>query len=247
MSGEKATKSLFITGVGTDVGKTFISAMIYRRLSERGHEVSYYKPIQTGGKFFRGVLISPDCEWVGKFNSDLPRPVFTHSTYVLKTPASPHFAAEKESIGIVSSKIISDFNDIAKRGEYNVVEGAGGLYVPVAENFYMYDIPSMLEMYIALAAPAGLGSLNHVLLNHDFILKKRLRLKAILLVQASYRASDIEINNLAVLKKITGSDEIYLVPRFEIKYSSARICFARPGEMKKFPGSAQIERWFLER
>ena len=87
-------KGLFITATSTGVGKTVMSAIFCRILAEAGIKTAYYKPIQTGGMSLNDMLISSDCRFVERITMSYTN-CKTYTSYILKTPASPHYAARK--------------------------------------------------------------------------------------------------------------------------------------------------------
>jgi dethiobiotin synthetase len=140
---------LFITGIGTGVGKTLVAAIVAEALGAH-----YWKPVQAG--FDEGT----DAEWVGaRIGSGRVLP----ELYKLKKPASPHIAAREE--GVVIS-----LDTIAERLPSSrplVVEGAGGLFVPLNERAFMVDLALRLDATVILVSRNYLGSINHSLLSAE--------------------------------------------------------------------------------
>ena len=142
-------KPIFVTGIGTGVGKTFISAILARAL-----EADYWKPIQAG--FDEGT----DSEWVAGMLTGT-QSVVHPEVYKLAMPASPHIAAREEGIRI-------NIDEITKRIPANnrtlIVEGAGGLLVPLNESEFVADLIKALDAKVILVSRNYLGSINHSLL-----------------------------------------------------------------------------------
>lgn len=140
------TKSnhFFVTAIGTDSGKTLVSAILTKRLS-----ATYWKPIQCGEPTDRSQIE----KWFGNAIKILPERHF------LSTPASPHFAAQKELTEIQ----LSDFELPKVEGAF-VVEGAGGLLVPLNQNDTIADLILHFRLPVVLVVNHYLGSLNHSLL-----------------------------------------------------------------------------------
>lgn len=147
----KDQKGFFIAGTGTEVGKTLVSLGLCLRLN-----ASYWKPIQTG---YPG-----DLDFIQKF---LPRGQSFPSTYVLKAPLSPNQASEMEGVCI-------DLKNICRppKSSFLIVEGIGGLYVPINAKETVLDLIRLLDLPVILVAKSGLGTLNHSLLSLS-ILKQR--------------------------------------------------------------------------
>jgi dethiobiotin synthetase len=147
---------VFITGIGTGVGKTLVSAIVANAL-----QADYWKPVQAG--FEDGT----DSEWM---ESVLPKENNTihKETYKLKLPASPHIAAREEGIRIHLEKISDAYRHIRENLPVNkrqlVIEGAGGLMVPLNENDFVADLVKKLSAKLIIVSRNYLGSINHSLL-----------------------------------------------------------------------------------
>lgn len=150
---------IFVTGIGTDVGKTIASAILCEAL-----EADYWKPVQAG--FNNGT----DAEFLKSLIVNKKTIVYPE-TYKLKLASSPHIAARKEEIKIELDKIIEDFHKIINNQSSNVnressiiIEGAGGLMVPLNENEFIIDLIKKLNAKVILVSKNYLGSINHSLL-----------------------------------------------------------------------------------
>jgi dethiobiotin synthetase len=142
-------KPIFITGIGTGVGKTMIAAMVAEALG-----AYYWKPVQAG--FDEGT----DAEWVGAWLSSsriLPE------AYKLKLPASPHIAAREEGV-VISLETLAAKLPVQRP---LVVEGAGGLLVPLNDTDFMADLVLRLDATVILVSRNYLGSINHSLLTAE--------------------------------------------------------------------------------
>lgn len=141
-------KKLFVTGIGTDIGKTIISAILTETL-----EADYWKPIQAGS------IDYTDSMAVQALISN-PYSKIHPEAYLLQTPASPHYAAELENISIDLSSIkIADTSN-----KHIVIEGAGGLMVPLNKNELIIDLIKQLEAEVVIVVKNYLGSINHTLM-----------------------------------------------------------------------------------
>jgi len=141
--------SYFITGIGTDIGKTVIAAIIAEAL-----QYDYWKPVQAG--YENGT----DSQWVKKMMTN--KNSFVHKEiYKLKLAASPHIAAEEEGIKISIDKIVDE-----KPTTVNplLIEGAGGLLAPLNKNEFVIDLIKKLDATVIIVSKNYLGSINHSLL-----------------------------------------------------------------------------------
>ena len=142
---------LFITGIGTDVGKTIAASIVAEALG-----ADYWKPVQAG--FEEGT----DAGSVGKLVSD--KSIIIHpEVYTLKTPASPHIAARIDDIVIDINKIAESLP--ASNKQYLIIEGAGGLMVPLNEQEFVIDLIVRLKAKVILVSKNYLGSINHSMLS----------------------------------------------------------------------------------
>ncbi|MDF2191917.1 dethiobiotin synthase [Paraflavitalea sp. CAU 1676] len=140
---------IFVTGIGTGIGKTFISALLARAL-----EADYWKPIQAG------IDEGTDSEYVQRTLTGTPGLVHPEA-YKLRMPASPHIAAREEGISISIPKICGQVPSISRN---LIIEGAGGLMVPLNETEFVADLIKALEAKVILISRNYLGSINHSLL-----------------------------------------------------------------------------------
>jgi dethiobiotin synthetase len=153
---------LFITGIGTDVGKTITSAIITQAL-----EADYWKPIQAGD------IDNSDSHKVQRYISNNKTQIFQNS-YTLNTPASPHFAAKIDGITIDLNQIIEPITK-----NHLVIEGAGGLLVPFNDTDSIIDLIQK-DYKIILVSRHYLGSINHTLLSIEALKSRNLTLAGII-------------------------------------------------------------------
>ena len=153
---------LFITGIGTDVGKTVVSAIVTEAL-----QADYWKPIQAGD------LENSDSQKIKSLLSNSKSQIF-ESAYNLKTPASPHFAAQLDGIQI-------DLKQIKEPQTTNhlVIEGAGGVFVPLNEKECIIDLINQ-EHKVIVVSRHYLGSINHTLLTIEALISKKKRIAGII-------------------------------------------------------------------
>ncbi|HET6225481.1 MAG TPA: dethiobiotin synthase, partial [Bacteroidia bacterium] len=141
-------KTIFVTGIGTDVGKTIVSAVLVEAL-----KADYWKPVQTGSFFSR------DTTEVKRIVSNTKSQFFPES-YLLKQPMSPHAAAELEGLEIQIDQI-----KLPATNNHLIIEGAGGLMVPLNRKYFMIDLIEKFNAEVILVVKNYLGSINHTLLS----------------------------------------------------------------------------------
>lgn len=170
---EERSKKYFVTAIGTDSGKTLVSAILACKWN-----AAYWKPIQCG---FPGDSAQMRI-WLGEDWPLLPE------THTLKTPASPHFAAKEENIHIG----LKDFK-LPQSMQNLVVEGAGGLLVPLNEKETMADLISYLKLPVVLVVNHYLGSINHSLLTLSEIRSRKIPLAGIVFNGTDFQQSEVLI------------------------------------------------------
>jgi dethiobiotin synthetase len=141
-------KTLFITGIGTGIGKTIVSAVLTEKLKS-----DYWKPIQSGD------LDDSDTLKVKNLVSNTASTFHTEA-YRLTQPYSPHKSAAIDGITIDLNKIIAP-----KTNNRLIIEGAGGLMVPLNDDYLMIDLIKQLDVEVVLVSQNYLGSINHTLLS----------------------------------------------------------------------------------
>ncbi|MEO5996020.1 MAG: dethiobiotin synthase [Chitinophagaceae bacterium] len=148
---------VFITGTGTDIGKTIVSIIISNAL-----QADYWKPVQVGD--IGGTDKEQVRQFIGANNKCLPE------VYHLSIPASPHIAARHEQTEIDLNRINEYFQEVKKNysdSDYVVIEGAGGLLVPLNEREFVIDLILTLKAKVILVSRNYLGSINHSLLTAE--------------------------------------------------------------------------------
>ncbi len=154
--------NLFITGIGTNVGKTVVSAILTEAL-----QADYWKPIQSG------VVEGKDLDTVKSLISNT-KTVIHPETYLLNEPLSPHFAAKLDGIEIELDKI-----QLPSTSNHLIIEGAGGLLVPINSTQYVIDIAKKLDCEIVLVISSYLGCINHSLLSIDYLKRNNFKIYAV--------------------------------------------------------------------
>lgn len=158
-----AHKPIFVTGIGTGIGKTIASAVLVEKL-----KADYWKPVQSGD------LDESDTIKVRGLVSNT-KSAFHEEAYRLSQPFSPHKSAAIDGITIIREEIVAPKTDNAL-----IIEGAGGLMVPMSQDFLMLDLIKMLGAEVVLVSMNYLGSINHTLLTAYVLQKERIPIKGII-------------------------------------------------------------------
>ena len=184
----------FITGIGTNVGKTLAAAILTEAL-----QADYWKPIQTG------AFEDNDKNTIKNLISNT-KTVFHNEIYNFKEPASPHLAAalENKKINIETIGLPETENNL-------IIEGAGGILVPLNENNFVIDIARNLEAPIILVCQNYLGCINHSLLSIDYLVKNEFEIHGLILngnFDKAVKSAIINYAELPVLAEIPDLKEI---------------------------------------
>lgn len=179
----------FITGISTDVGKTIVSAIITEAL-----QADYWKPIQAGD------LENSDTYKVSRLISN-NKTVFHSSSYALNTPASPHLSAELDGISIDIKKIKRPDTD-----NQMVIEGAGGLLVPINQTDTIADLILPSDKII-IVSRHYLGSINHTLLTYEALKQRNLSVYGIIFSGKENKSSESIILKKTGMKLLGRIDE----------------------------------------
>ena len=160
-------QSLFITATGTNVGKTHTTVQLIELLSDRGLAVGAYKPIETGvGTIAHDAsLLLKACQKVNEnFKHFTPEEI---TAYTFPLPAAPFCADTNHEISL--DKIMDRFHALSKLCDILLVEGAGGLMVPITKDFMMIDLIEKLGSDVLLVTPSRLGCINETLLSREAV------------------------------------------------------------------------------
>ncbi len=180
---------IFVTGISTDVGKTIASAIITEAL-----EADYWKPVQAGD------LNDSDSHKIQKYISN-NKSILHPNSYALQTPASPHLAAKMDNITIDLKKIIEP-----KTKNHLVIEGAGGVFVPLSERDCVIDLIQQ-DYKVIVVSRHYLGSINHTLLTIEALKNRGINITGIIFNGNENNPSESIILNKTKLKCIGRIEE----------------------------------------
>lgn len=146
--------SFFVTGTGTDVGKTFFASLFMAKYAI-SHQFQYWKPIQTGTRDSRDRVSVQN-------QTKLPDESFIPSLYEFNHPSSPVYASALESIQISEKKLISEIKQ--NRSKRLLIEGAGGIAVPITSELLTWQMVQATNLNVVVVVSSELGTINHSLL-----------------------------------------------------------------------------------
>ncbi|MCC8080598.1 MAG: dethiobiotin synthase [Lachnospiraceae bacterium] len=166
------SKTLFITGTGTDVGKTYVTALILKKLQNLCLRAAYYKAAMSGNdRAPDGKLIPGDALYI-KTVSGIDQPLEEMCPYVYETAVSPHLAAQLEGNPVVPDVVLHGFDCVSKKYDYVVLEGSGGILCPLrfdGQKFFLEDFITKRNLPCVITADAGLGTINSVVLTAEYM------------------------------------------------------------------------------
>lgn len=200
------SKNLFITGTGTEVGKTYAAALLVKKLRESGRNAAYYKAAMSGNKRREdGILIPGDALYV-KEQSGIMQPLEEMCPYVYEAEVSPHLASRLEGNPVELETVKSRFSDLSGKYDYITVEGSGGILCPIrfdGVEIRMEDIIRELNLSCLIVADAGLGTINQVCLTAYYMEAKKIPVKGIL-INRFHPGDAMEQDNLNMCRQMTG-------------------------------------------
>ncbi|HBN56511.1 MAG TPA: dethiobiotin synthase [Lachnospiraceae bacterium] len=199
-------KALFITGTGTDVGKTFVTGLIVKKLKDSGRNAAYYKAAMSGNERRPdGSLIPGDAMYVKKI-SGISQPPDTMCPYLYEAAVSPHLASRMEGNPVQMDVVKQGYEKVCRTYDYVTMEGSGGILCPVCfdeEKLWLEDIIRGLHLSCLLVADAGLGTINSVVLTTEYMRAKKLPVKGILF-NRFHPGDPMEEDNLRMCEYRTG-------------------------------------------
>jgi len=207
-------RGIFVTGTDTGVGKTLVATLLVRGLVNRGFPAIHFKPVQSGFISVDNAEYPADLafSWhvVGAKES-LSSYCAMRSLYAFREPLAPDHAAEKENTRIDPSSIVTRTSELAKE-HLLVVEGAGGVAVPLTKEYLMADLIADLDLPALIVTRAMLGTLNHTYLTVAFLRHRRVHIAG-LVVSLFNEHSETDVRNLQLLPAMNDTPLLGVVPR----------------------------------
>lgn len=200
------SKALFVTGTGTDTGKTYITGLIVKKLQEAQKNPAYYKAAMSGNdRRPDGTLIPGDALAVQTM-SGIDQSLTSMCPYVYEHAYSPHLASRLEGNPVVMDVVAHGFADVTAVYDYVTVEGSGGILCPICfdeARIQLEDVVKELHLSSILIADAGLGTINSVVLTAEYMKTHGLPLKGIIFNH--YHPGDVmEDDNIFMCEHMTG-------------------------------------------
>lgn len=177
------SKNIFVTGTGTEIGKTYVAGLLVKKLHEAGEKSAYYKAAMSGNERDQeGKLIPGDAKFVKDFGS-IDQPLEEMCPYVYEKAYSPHLAAQIEGNPVDLDKVVEKFRDLEKKYDYITLEGSGGILCPLRfddEEIYLENFVKKAKLSSIIVADAGLGTINNLVLTAFYMKEKGMKVKGII-------------------------------------------------------------------
>lgn len=211
------SKSLFVTGTGTDIGKTYITALIIKKLNAVTGSAAYYKAAMSGNeRDAAGNLIPGDAVFV-KNIAGIGQPLEDMCPYVYENAYSPHLASRIEGNPVVMDVVKKGYEKLCGSFDYITAEGSGGILCPICfdeSRIMLEDVIKELGMGCIIIADAGLGTINSVVLTVEYMRMKKIDIRGIIFNK--WNPDDImHKDNLRMCEYMTGVKVIACVAENE--------------------------------
>lgn len=193
-------KGIFIAGTDTGVGKTVVSGLLLNFLRGQGIHAGYQKWVSTGD-----AASAADFEFCRRAAGleEEPAPLELQVPYRFAFPASPHLAAEREGRTIEVGKILAAYEEMALRYQCLLVEGVGGLLVPLRRDLLLADLLAGMQLPVLVVARTGLGTLNHTFLTLEALRGREIEILGVVFSDGQDPADEhIAADNLKTVAEV---------------------------------------------
>lgn len=207
---------IFITGTDTGVGKTLVAAGLALALKARGMKVGVMKPIATGCYGNELRLVSQDAVFLMEAAENDRPPLISPSRF--RNPLAPNVAATIEKKEINLKQIYAAYEEMHKNYDFMIVEGIGGLLVPIAKDYFVANMIRDFQLPLVIVSRASLGTINHTLLTIDAALIRGFDIRGIIFNRipvANFSLAEItnpkiihELTNLPILGSLPEMDDV---------------------------------------
>lgn len=205
-------KGIFITGTDTGVGKTYVACGIAAALRSCGVDVGVMKPAETGCRMKNGGLIPADSLRLMKA-SDIADSLSLVNPYRFRKPLAPAVAAGLEGKDVKVGRIMKAYAALSGRHDFIIVEGAGGIMVPLSKKALFLDLAEWLRLPVLIVARPGLGTINHTLLTVEALRYRKIPIVGIVMNHSTETKPGLsEKTNPAVIERLSGVGLTAVIP-----------------------------------
>lgn len=220
-------KALFITGTGTDIGKTYVTGLIVKKLRDAGLNAGYYKAALSGAEpDANGTLQPGDAIYVNRV-ANIGEKTENLVSYVYKEAVSPHLAAKINDQPIDFAKVTADFKRALAKYDYLTMEGSGGIICPLRwdnqQHVILDDLVKKLDLGVLIIADAGLGTINAAVLTIEHLKSRNIPIKGIIF--NNYIPHDLmQDDNECMIEEMTGIKVLAKVKKGDTELNMAVSC-----------------------
>lgn len=220
-------KALFITGTGTDIGKTYVTGLIVKKLRDAGLNAGYYKAALSGAEpDANGTLQPGDAIYVNRV-ANIGEKTENLVSYVYKEAVSPHLAAKINDQPIDFAKVTADFKRALAKYDYLTMEGSGGIICPLRwdnqQHVILDDLVKKLDLGVLIIADAGLGTINAAVLTIEHLKSRNIPIKGIIF--NNYIPHDLmQDDNERMIEEMTGIKVLTKVKKGDTELNMAVSC-----------------------
>ena len=201
------SKGYFVTATGTDVGKTFITALLVKKWRDCGIDAGYYKAALSGAELRDGKWVAGDADYVKRI-ANLSDTQEQLVSYVYKEAVSPHLAARKEGNPVELAKVKDDFDAACARHEFIFAEGSGGIICPIRyddQKIFLVDIMKTLGLPLLIVTTAALGSINSCVLTVEYARSRGHDVRGLIVNRYGCSGNlEMEDDNIRMMQDLTG-------------------------------------------
>ena len=202
------SKGLFITATGTDIGKTYVTALLVKKLREANLNAGYYKAALSGAN----DIANSDAGYVNKI-ANIHQEEKTLLSYLYKHAVSPHLASQLEGNPVEKDVVIKDYTHVQQNYDFVTVEGSGGIVCPIRYDakakYFLTDIIKWLHLPTLIIADAGLGTINSVVLTIEYLKQQNIKIQGIIL--NNYTGGIMQDDNIKMIEELTNYKVLALV------------------------------------
>lgn len=221
-------RGVFVTGTDTEVGKSVVAAAICAALASRGERVAAFKPAVSG--LDEGSQGWPADHRLLASVASTDQSPDRIAPYRFGPAVSPHLAAELAGVTVEPSRLRAAAGDAARGADAFVVEGVGGLMVPLAGDYLVRDFAADLDLPVVVTARPGLGTINHTLLTVDAVRAAGLELAGAVMTPWPPAPSRLEVSNRETIERLASVEVSGLAP-------------TQPGALSLAGASLPLDDW----
>ncbi|MBM4056071.1 MAG: dethiobiotin synthase [Planctomycetes bacterium] len=201
----------FITGTDTGVGKSIVAGGLAACMKNNGYDVGVMKPIATGCKYHNDMLVSDDALFL-KSAAEVDDDYELINPIQYEQPLAPTIAAQLNNTVIDLEKIRNAFDTLCERHDFMIVEGIGGLLVPINEYYFVIDLANEFELPLIIVSRLSLGTINHTLLTVAYAREHGVDIKGIIFNDPADTDECLRNYNVKEIKRLTNVPILGVIP-----------------------------------